>query len=278
MRKLRLWHEEFLRSLAARLSIYLRLDVGLRMSNLHAIPYQQFIDGLATPTCLTLFKAEPLRGVCVLDLPTRLGLTFVDRLLGGSAQAITARRDLSEIEAALLDQAVQLMLGEWCSLWKDFPELKPVLLGHETNGQFLQLAARDSLMLVLVVEARLGDCVDQMQIGFPCSTLEPLLGGLNLSFAPQASQPAQVVTQPVRWNPALDNLKLPVSAEWHGMEITVREIARLKVGDVLELNPDSVNQVQLRLAGTAKFLGRLGTRDNRWGVEITQVFKSERNA
>jgi flagellar motor switch protein FliM len=69
---------------------------------------------------------------------------------------------------------------------------------------------------------------------------------------------------------------MPMTAEWHGMEITVREVTQLKAGDVLELSPNSVNQVRLQLADTAKFLGRLGTRDRRWGVEITQVLKSER--
>ena len=117
LRKLRVRHEEFIRSLAARLSIYLRLEFGLQMSKLETLNFQKFIDGLSSPTHLTLFKLEPLRGVCLLDVPPRLGLSIVDRQLGGPAHCIDATRDLSEIEVGLLDQSVEILLSEWCNLW-----------------------------------------------------------------------------------------------------------------------------------------------------------------
>ena len=37
LRKLRLWHEDFIRSLAGRLSTYLRLEVGIQMAKLQTI-------------------------------------------------------------------------------------------------------------------------------------------------------------------------------------------------------------------------------------------------
>src|SRR5215468_822432 len=147
LRRLRMRQEEFTRALAARLSIYLRLEFSLQVSRLETIPYQKFAEGLPNPTHLSLFKVEPLRGIGILAVHPRLGLTIVDRLLGGPAHSISADHDLSEIELALLDQAVQLMLGEWCNNWASVQELRPLLLGHENNGQFLQTAPRDTIML-----------------------------------------------------------------------------------------------------------------------------------
>jgi flagellar motor switch protein FliM len=96
LRKLRVRQEEFIRSLAARLSIYLRLEFGLQMSKIETLSFQKFIDGLSNPTHLTLFKLEPLRGVCLLDIPPRLGLSIVDRQLGGPAHCTDAARDLMQ--------------------------------------------------------------------------------------------------------------------------------------------------------------------------------------
>jgi hypothetical protein len=39
----------------------------------------------------------------------------------------------------------------------------------------------------------------------------------------------------------------------------------------LEWSPEMAGQVRLRLARKARFVGRLGTRGNKWAVELTQV-------
>jgi len=272
LRRLRIRHEEFIRALGARLSIYLRLEFSLQMSKLQTITYQKFTEALPNPSHLSLFKVEPLRGVGILDIHPRLGLTIVDRLLGGSAHSIAADHDFSEIEMALLDQAVQLILAEWCHHWASVQELRPVMLGHENNGQFLQTAPHDTIMLVLAMEAKVGDCLEQIQIALPCFTLEPLirkLGHIN-GNTPESATPVSAV----RWNRNFDEVPVPVTAMWDDLELTARDIVNLKVGDVLPLNPKSIRQVKLRLADMPKFEGQLGTTGGKWAVAVTGVTKN----
>ena len=273
LRKLRLWHEDFIRSLSERLSIYLRLEVNLKMSKLQTLVYQKFVESLPNPTYLTLFKAEPLRGICILDVPTRLGLTVVDRLLGGPAHSVNLQRDLSEIEVALLEQVIQIVLSEWCSQWNRMQDLRPVVLGHETNGRYLQTSPRDTVVLALAIEVRIGDCLEHLQLGFPYSTLEPLAALLKGSLEPGKAGSDSAADAPVAWNQNLDDVRIPITAKWLGMEVTVRDMARLRVGEVLELSAESAHQIHLDLAGLLKFVGRLGTHNNAWAVEITQVLK-----
>ncbi len=274
LRKLRLRHEDFIRSLGARLSIYLRLEFGLQMSKLQTLSFQKFTEGLADPTHLTMFKIEPLRGICLLDIPPRLGLTIVDRLLGGPALSVNAERELSEIEVGLLDQAVQMILSEWCNHWTSLMNLRPTLLGHETNGRFLQTSPHDTLMFILAMEARVGDCVETMQIAIPYYTLEPLVLKLNTLLDTSDKTTSTQATAPVRWNALLDDVAIPVTVDWSDIEVTARQLAQLKVGDVLPLPAKFAEQVRLRLAKMPKFVGRLGTRGDNWAVELTQVLKS----
>jgi flagellar motor switch protein FliM len=274
LRKLRLRHEEFIRSLAARLSIYLRLDFSLQMSKLQTITFQKFAESLANPSFITLFKVEPLRGICILELQPRLGLTVVDRLLGGPAHSVNPDHDLTEIELALLDQAVQVILSEWCLHWSNVQELRPVVLGHESNGRFLQTAAHDTVMLALAMEARVGDCMEQLQIGFPYYTLEPLIRQLGQTVETSAREAGGPPPGPATWNPLFDEVRVPVTAEWRGLELSARELTGLKVGDVLQLSPECSHQVQVRLADIPKFHARLGTRANKWAVELTEVLKA----
>ena len=271
LRKLRLRHEEFTRSLAARLSMYLRLEFGLQMAKLQTITYKKFIEGLPNPTHITLFKVEPMRGICILDIPPQLGVTMVDRLLGGQAHSVTLGRDLSEIEVALLDQVVQIILGEWCNQWLSLQDLHPALIGHESNGRFLQTAAHDTVLLALAMEVHLGDCQETMQLGFPYYTLVPLVRQLNVEMETSGREPQQPVAASLRWNPQLDAAQVPLTAEWEGLQLTAREIAHLQVGQVLQLDHLCLGRVQVRLAKRPKFVGRLGTQGNRWAVELTQI-------
>lgn len=273
MRRMRMRHETFLRSLSARLSLYLRLEFGVQMTRLHTVPFQKFVDELASPTHLTLFKAEPLRGICLLDLPPRLGLTIVDRLLGGPAHSISLERELSEIELALLNQAVGILLEEWCGQWAPVTDLRPEVLGHENNGRFLQSSSPDTVMLVVAVEARLGDCVEQMQFAFPCRTLEPLVGALN-AISDKTEEPPAARPRPSRWNPALSHVRVPVVAEWQNLRLTARQLATLTPGDVLPLSPEQSNDVKVRLASVTRFNGRLGSAGDRLAVQLTSVLKS----
>ena len=159
LRRIRLRHEEFIRALAAHLSIYLRMEVSMQMSKLQTLSYQKYAESLPSPTHLTLFKVEPLKGVCLLDMSPRLGLTIVDRLLGGTAHSVTFSGDLSEIETALMDQVALIVLNEWCQLWQKVENPHPILLGHETSGRFLNTSPQDSILLILSMEVRLGDCI-----------------------------------------------------------------------------------------------------------------------
>jgi flagellar motor switch protein FliM len=272
LRRLRIRHEEFIRALGARLSIYLRLEFSLQMSKLQTVPYLKFAEALPNPSHISLFKVEPLRGVGILDIHPRLGLTIVDRLLGGPAHSINADHDFSEIEMALLDQAVHLILAEWCHHWSNVQELRPTLLGHENNGQFLQTAPHDTIMLVLSMEAKIGDCLEQMQIALPCFTLEPLIRKLAQESA--NSEVAELVPAAPRWNRNFDEVPVPVTAMWDDVQLTARDIAALKPGDVLPLDPKCTKQVKLRLADMAKFEGQLGTTGCKWAVAVTNVLRT----
>ena len=269
LRRIRQRHEQFVRSLAARLAIFLRLEFSLQLAKVQITGYQKFTESLPNPTHITMFKTDPLKGVSLLVVPPRLGLTLVDRLLGGPGETPEDGRELREIEIALFDQVAQIILSEWCNHWPEMRDLRPALLGHENNSRFLQTAAPDTAMLVLTLEAGMGGPLESLQLAFPYATIEPLIHLLSPALAepePAPNRPGKVV-----WNPEFDELTVNAGAQWHGLKISAGEISRLKPGDVLMLGPDCAGQVQLRLSQAPKFLGRPGVCGSKWAVEITEV-------
>lgn len=273
LRSMRTRHEEFVRALSARLSLYLRMEFSLRLGKLETLPYRTFTSSLPEPTHLTLFRIEPLPGISLVGVPPRLAMTVVDRLLGGPAQALTTDHTPSEIELALLSQAVQVIVSEWAGFWSGPQELSAVILGYENNGRYLRTSPHDTVMLVLSLEARLGDCEESIQIAFPHYTIEPLASVLSRSSEKSESGAPAVRTDKVAWNPRFSDVPVSITAEWEGVELTARELANLKVGDVVDLDGSCVEEVKVRLAEVLRFKGRLGAAGDRLAVELVENWK-----
>jgi flagellar motor switch protein FliM len=267
LRRIRQRHEQFIRSLAARLAISLRLEFTVRLGKIQILTYQKFIEALPNQTHITLFKADPLKGVSLLVIPPRLALCLVDRLLGGSGQMPQAGHELSEIEVALTDQITTVILGEWCAHWPEMRNLQPSLLGHENNSRFLQTAPPETSMLTLTLEAGIGDQLEPIQMVFPYATVEPLVHLLAPAMPESESPPVKPVK--LDWNPRFNDMPVAASAEWRGLQITAGEITRLKPGDVLLLAPGCTAQVQVRLGHLPRFLGRPGTSGGKWAIQLT---------
>lgn len=273
LRRLRLLHEDFIRYLSARLSLFLRMEFGLKMAALTTVTYSKFCESLPSPTHLALFKVEPLVGVGILDINPRLALTIADRLLGGRGHSVRAERYLTEIEVALIEDVVIDLLEEWCAQWKSEQELRPLIIGHENNGRFLQTSPKDAIILALTLEANFGDCSEQIQIGVPYYTIEPLVKKMQAR-----RQKDTAVTPTVKageWQKAYDRIQVPVRAEWQALELTVREISSLRVGDVIEMPASICHETYVLLNGTPKFVGAVGLDSDRIAIQLTRRIPAE---
>jgi flagellar motor switch protein FliM len=264
LRRIRQRHEQFVRSLAARMAIFLRLEFSLTLTKVHIESYQKFTDSLPNPAYITLFKTEPLKGASLLVIPPRLALTLVDRLLGGPGQMPADNRDLTDIEVALSDQSAMLILSEWCNHWPEMRDLHATILGHENNSKFLQSSPPDTSMLILTVAASISEQNETFQIVFPYATLMRLLNPELTGAAAPAPRPIKP-----RWNSGFDEVKVPLTAEWQGLKMSAGDITRLKVGDVIGLDPACAAQVMVRFGNVPKFIGRPGTSDAKWAVQLT---------
>ena len=267
LRRIRQRHEQVVRALAARLAMFLRLEFSLQLAKVQIVGYQKFIESLPSQTHITLFKTDPLKGVGLLVMPPRLGLMFVDRLLGGPGQMPEEGRDLTEIEVVLIDQVVMLVITEWCNHWPEMRGLQPSLLGHENNSRFLQTATPDTAMLILTISGGVGEHSESIQMVFPYATVEPLMRMLSPALPVPDATPSQI-TKP-QWNPEFNDVKVPVVAEWEGLKMSAGEITRLKAGDLLMLDAACAAQVQILLNHIPKFTGRPGTTGNKWAVQLT---------
>ncbi len=264
-------NESIIRGVGARLSLFLRIEFTLELLSLETVAFQKFADSMAPPRHMVLFKIDPLRGIGIFDVPPPLSLSVADRMLGGKGFSVNPNRPLREVEIALVNQMVLIAIKEWCSPWKGHEELRPNLLGHESNPRYLQIGGADETFYLLKMEAGIGDCIEQMLMVMPVKMLDPLVRQLVLEEESSKKERNAKETVVPRWNTAYDEINIPLTAEWRDVELKTRDILNFEVGDVIPLDANQFNHVEICLAQKPKYVGRLGSSGSKTAIEITKV-------
>lgn len=273
LRRLRGQQNEFARQFSAKVSSSLRLEFTLTLSGISTAPYARFTQGLPDPAHLTLFKMEPLAGLGIICLPPSLGLAITNRMLGGRGPSGTDKpeeRALTEIETSLLEDFVRTLAEEWCRHWPEGRGAPPLLVGYETNGKFLQTSPENATMLVVSLEATLGERSQMVQIAMPFAALQSSIkhaGGAPVAKKARAAAPLPDKATLAR-HAVTAVVPLPVVAEWNVAKITVRDVMNLRAGDVLEMPADTLEKTCITLTGRPLFIGTAGMREGRVAVRL----------
>lgn len=275
LRRARLKHDQFTRCLSTRLSIYLRTELLARVTALQVLSHPKFVAELPDRAHFTLFRLEPIAGLGLLALPWPLSLALADRLLGGPGQPDTSDRGPTEVERAVLDVVTGQLLKEWARTVLELPEPRPQILGHETHRHFLPLGSADGQFLHLVIETQLGAVTEPFHLGFPFARIESVFRDAQVPAQVPQPAPDPVSAEPLQWPSSLDEIPITVTAGWDGLCLTAEQLAHLKVGDWLPLDPQRFSQVQVRLARQPKFVGRLGSTERTRAVELIGPIESK---
>ncbi len=266
LEKLRARHEEFARTLPARLAMAHRLEAGLELGTIETLPFQQFSASLAGLAFLAQFQLEPLPGYGLLEIPAALALFLVDRELGGAEVRLEAPRELSRLEAALVARIAETIVTEWCQGWRDVLELRPRLRGYETQGARVA-GAPETTWVRSEFALRAGEASARIQLGFPHYTLEPLLAKLSPGLQLHDAQGGAGAISG-NWTAAVAEVGVRLTAELPAVPTSARRIVHLKPGDVLPLDPRAIHLVRISLEGIPKFTGTLGSAGECWAVRL----------
>lgn len=268
LRQIRIRHEKFAHYLAARLSMFLRMDFDIKLAKLYTLAYNSFTEMIPNPIFISLFKVDPMEGVGILSINPRLALTVVNRMLGGQGHSVHDERYLTEIEIVLMEDVVQIFLDEWLKQWDQISEkeLSTHLIGSENNGRFLETAQQDAIMMVFDLQATLGDCSETIQMGVPYYMIEPLVKEMQANSKKYVQQSNGGKNK--EWVTSYSKINVPVAAEWDCFDLSVIDVLALKAGDMLTLPKDIVKNTFLRFKNSTHFVGELGLEAGRLVVKV----------
>lgn len=272
VRGLEVLHELFARRFSSGMGGVLRALVSLEPLALDQLSFDDYVRSMPNPTIVGIISVPPLPGTVTLELDVPLALVLVDRMLGGRPGVGAARelRRPTELETFLLRDLFTHAVAALGEALSQTGEATPSLSGLEYNPQFVQVAAPSETVMLL--SYRMTISADHTSEGlvtlcYPQAVLGPLLERV-VAIGPGNDQPviADVDREAVR--DRLHDVDVSLAVRLRDCLIPARDLAVLRVGDVLRLDHRVDEPAFVEVGGVEVLTAHLGRRGRRMAIRV----------
>jgi flagellar motor switch protein FliM len=260
-------NERFARHFRTSLFNMLRRSADISVAGVQMLKFSEFVHSLFVPTSLNLVKVNPLRGkaLCVLD--PKLVFSVVDTFFGGSGRFHTKieGREFTPTEVRVVRLLLDLAFKDLHEAWKPVLPVHFEYVSSEVNPQFANIVSPSEVVVVASFHVDLENGGGDMYIALPYSMVEPIRELLDAGVQSDRGEKDERWEQSLREE--IESANVELSSVLGHLELTLRDIARLKRGDVIPLELPEL--VQVRAEEMPVFHGRLGVSDGNYAVKVT---------
>jgi len=202
---------------------------------------------------------EPLKGNAILEIDPAITFTIVDRLFGGTGEATKSQHELTSIERAAMEGVIVHILGDIRDAWLQAIDLRPGFVQIDTNPQFVQIVPSSDTVILVTLEAKVGNTEGMINLCLSSLTIKPIIGmlptclemvrqdGWTLEYVPEYLKTAEMCLLAVRWEGEM--LKY-VPGHLRAAEICLEAVR--KSGYALEHVPEHLKTTELCLEAVRK--------------------------
>lgn len=266
--------EAFTREIGIILPHFLRTVVRIDLVSIDQLTYDEFILSVARPTSLSTIDMSPLEGRAVLEMGPAMVFPIVDRVLGGKGIALSQQRELTEIEERIVYRIVLMILDSWKRAWEKLIEMDMKVVGQESDPLIVQIVAGSEMVILLGFEIHIGESVGSMNICIPLMVLNPILDQISsqTQFQRQMSESVAEHTRSALTNNVMNN-NIAVEPILGQTTLSLEDVARLQVGDVVTLGSRHDMPIDIRVGGVPRFTGLPGKKGEQSSVQIISLIQ-----
>jgi len=272
IRTLYMLHENFARLLNTYLAALLRTFVHINVVSVDQLTYEEFIRSLPNPSVISIFQMRPLKGTVLLEVNPNIVFAIIDRLFGGMGSAPTKTRSLTDIEEAIIRKVITKALESFQEAWKQFILIEPKMEVIETNPQFTQIVPPNDMVVIVTLQTKIGQAEGLINICIPYLVLEPIMSKLSTTFWVASSVSKQTSDDTISaLQRKLERSLIPMIVELGSININVHELLNLAVGDVMQLETRTNDDLSVIIGTNAKFKCKPGVAGKKLAVQISQI-------
>ena len=271
LRTVSIMHETFARLTTTSLSAQLRSFVTVHVASVEQITYEEFIRSIPNPTTLAVINMDPLKGNAVLEIDPAITFCMIDRLFGG--RGLTSgnkNRDLTDIEQEVMEGVIVRILANIREAWTQVIDLRPRFAQIETNPQFAQIVPPTEMVVLITLETKVGEEEGMMNFCIPYLVLEPIVSKLSSQYWFSSVRKNSTTQYLETIKQQLTSVDMDVVADFGSINLPIRDVLSLRVGDVIRLSNIKVGDpLSLSVGNEKKFYCQPGVVGQKMAVQIT---------
>jgi len=262
-------NERFARTL--RIGIYnlLHRSAELSVKGIDLLRFGEYMHSLQVPTNLNLVKMKPLRGTALVVYEPRLVFTLVDNFFGGGGKypARIEGREFTPTEMRVIQLLLKQTFADLVESWAPVMPVEFEYLNSEVNPHFANIISPREYIVVSRFNIELDGGGGEMHIAFPYAMLEPIREQLDAGVQSDRIERDEGWMRAMRAQ--LQDAQVELSSAIAQRQISLRELSRLKVGDVIPI--ELPRTVTLQVEQMPLFSGEFGVHNGRNAVKVTAV-------
>ncbi len=262
-------NERFARTL--RIGIYnlLHRSAELSVRGIDLLRFGEYMHSLQVPTNLNLVKMKPLRGTALVVYEPRLVFTLVDNFFGGGGKypARIEGREFTPTEMRVIQLLLKQTFADLVESWAPVMPVEFEYLNSEVNPHFANIISPREYIVVSRFNIELDGGGGEMHVAFPYAMLEPIREQLDAGVQSDRIERDEGWMRAMRAQ--LQDAQVELSSAIAQRQISLRELSRLKVGDVIPI--ELPRTVTLQVEQMPLFSGEFGVHNGRNAVKVTAV-------
>ncbi|MFN6960923.1 MAG: flagellar motor switch protein FliM [Rhodocyclaceae bacterium] len=273
MPTLELINERFSRNLRIGLFNYMHRNTEIAVGPVRVQKYSDFVRNLVVPTNLNLVQIKPLRGTALIVFDPNLVFLVVDNMFGSDGRFHTRveGRDFSPTEQRIIMGMLNVVFREYEKAWKPVFEIGFEYVRSEMNTQFVNIATPSEVVVAYTFTIDLGGNTAEMHVCLPYAMIEPIRDVLSSTMHSEQAGVDQ------RWTTLLRKQLLSAEVELVAplghAELTLGEVARLKVGDIVPI--DIPETIYATVDGVPLLQCRYGIDNGQYALKVEKFIAPE---
>ena len=272
-------HETFSRMLSSYLSGMLRSVCDVEVFQIEEQRFYEYNNALPDNALLGIMDFKPgdtqyNESSLMMDMSTSLGFYLIDRLLGGSGNGYNLTRGYTEIELSILNNIFVKITSRLQDAWNTNLSVRIGLNSIETNSRLLQVFAPDDIVVIIILNIKLGNLTGNLSFCIAAESLEEFIDNFTVRYARVAKRQAPEKEQ-AKKKLILEGIfdsDMEMVATFDEFPMELRDILQLQESDVIPLNKSINSDILMSVDGIPWFSAKIGETKGKKSVKLNHPF------
>ena len=270
--------ERFVRLFRVTLSTSLKRIASINISSTDLLKFGEFINTLPLPSCMNIVRFDSVGGFALIVVESKLAYALVDTFFGGSERPFTRieGKEFTAIELSLIRKVVEGVIVDLEEAWKPVNKMDINYVRSEINPQFVGIVPPNEVVITTTFEVELENASGVITIVIPYATLEPIKQKLTAGYQSDEQTVSATGTWTDMIKTQLLNTTINLKVDLGESEITMSDLMKLSIGDVVPLSQDAGGELSVLFEDTVKFKGLYGVSRGNVAVQVTKLIEVDK--